>query len=573
MKNKRSLESLIENGTIPELRELAKEKGCSLQGLKRRPEIQEKLRKFCIPEKSYPTVVQTKIFVGEPARGDTADGSGPRLACLPLSADEFLFMWEGGFICHPAVMSEMARETGVELEVRAYHASHELAWDIVAQLPGKVRLHLSDTPDKLTVDWATSFGSLVRIEVESLEFKDELIRRIQQTHQRFDAELVIQVGSFLSDQPSEVQHDPTWSVLESIGFRRTKRIDSMIGAIAVSSYVERLMLVKGKLNSSITVLGWLGSAIFETDIWKVRLEKESGSGNVEGLKCFAADAKDSMNLESEWQFDIRDELSAWRNGEDDFPVLWSRFASGLSQKVGEAIATDMRRGLIRDVMLEYSRCLTPWMIYVLLLWKHKGIRNRSSNASQSLLHTVVEFVDEGIVSGQDAVVIAAYHGWHLGYQLCMASPVDWVAVYGGQSHWWSLRLPPKALKAISSTLIEKGEFPSERPSPDIVHLTGGLTLVLDIRGVARIEDTYVAELRRISKTKSSGWDGFHTLLLWMPNALKSLKDRQQEVNSSLNENEIDELLREVASELESDDAGGSKRRLIKMLLDGWNSSS
>lgn len=555
---------------MKELQELAKQKGCSLKGARRKLEIQERLLEFCFPKLHAPTEVQTELFSEERTSGNTANMSKPNLVCLPLLTDEFLFMWEGGLICHPAVMSEMARETGVELEARIYHSTPELAWEKVAQIPGEVRLYLSNAPQRLTVDLAASFQSLVRIEVDSLGFKEELIRRIKQTHQRLDNELNIQVGSSLSTEPLKVQTDSTWSVLESEGFIRMKRMDSIIGAIAVSSYVERLMLVEGKLNTSIMDLGWLGSAVFQTDIWRTRLEKESG--NVEKLRSFADAAIAHSELECEWQLDIRDELSAWRNGEDDFPLLWSKFAHALPKEVSEAIAKDMRRGLIRDVMLGYSGHLTPWLIYVLLLWKHKGIRNRSSNASQSLLHTLIDFSGEGVVSGQDAVIIAAHHGWHMGYQLCMASPVDWTSVYGGPSHWWSLKLSSKALARISSALINKKELIAEKESPNRLSLNGGLILAIHETGVVRRKDSDIEELVRVCKTESKGWNGVLALLPSLLHALKSLRESDQKGNLSLGVKEIDELTSAVASELESDDKHCSKRRLVKMILAGWRST-
>jgi hypothetical protein len=572
MENQEDLKRRIKDGRISQLKELADEIGCSLNGAKKREDMRKRLWEFSFPGTPFPTSTQPMLFSEEHAPAKTHGSDARKLVCLPLIVDEFLFMWEGGFICHPAVMSEMARETGVELEARAYHDSQELPWDIVAQIPGEVRLYVSDAPEKLTVDWAASFRLLVRIEVDSLESKEELIRRIQQTHQRLDAELQIQVGNVSSTDLSKVQPNLKWSVLESKGFIRMKRIDSMIGAIAVSSYVERLMLVQRKLNSSIRDLGWLGSAIFQTEIWKKRLMQESDNANVEGLRGFAENANNYLNFKYEWQFDIRDTLSAWRLGEDDFPALWSRFALELPEEIRASIERDMRRGLIRDVMINYANNLTPWLIYIALLWKHKGIRNRSSNASQSLLHTLIDFAADGIVSGQNAVTIAAYHGWHVGYQLCTASPVDWAGVYGGASNWWSLKLSSNALAAISSALIQDCELSHKNRSQECVPLSGGFSLVFHSNGVARIEDTDVTELYRICQTESTGRKKFHALLPGLLGGLKSLPGRPREGSAFLGQNELEIFIRDVAAEMESDDEHGSKRLLVKVLLAGWNST-
>lgn len=560
--------------TVKEMRILAKEKGCPLNGLSKKADIQKKLLEFLQPETaSVPISAQTKLFSVESTPCETPLRTTSKLACLPLLVDEFLFMWEGGFICHPAVMSEIAMETGAELEARAYHARQELAWNIVAQIPGEVRLFVSDAPEKLTVDWAASFASLVRIEVDSLGFKEELIRRIQQTHQRLDAELPIQVGNVSSVEPPEVQSQSTWSVHESTGFTRMKRIDSMIGAIAVSGYVERLMLVKRKLNSSISDLGWMGSAIFQTDMWKKRLEKETDKGTMDGLRRFAENANDYLKVQDEWQFDIRDTLSVWRNGEDDFPALWSRYTLELPEEIRVSIEKDMRRGLIRDVMIDHANDLTPWLMYIALLWKHKGIRNRSSNASQSLLHTLIDFADEGIVSGQEAVTIAAYHGWHMGYQLCTASPVDWTSVFGGTSDWWSLRLSSKSLAAISSALIKNSELSLKSQPQVYLALRGGLSLVFDANDVARIHDADIAEFNRMCQTESSSMQEIHALLPGLLGALKSLTGKQRDERALLGPKELEKFMRDMASELESDDEYGSKRRLVKMILAGWHSTN
>ncbi|MDC3198279.1 SAP domain-containing protein [bacterium] len=571
MEDQKDVIMRIEDMTVKELRILAKQKGCPLNGLSLKAEIQEKLLEFLQTETaSVPSSAQIKLFSEESTPCETPLRTTSKLACLPLLVDEFLYMWEGGFICHPAVMSEMARETGVELETRAYHASPELLWDIVAQIPGDVRLHLDEPSSMLTSGWAASFQSLVRIEVDTSERKEELIRLIKQTHQRFDSELFIEVGSVPSSDPLVVESDAEWTVLKSNGFNRMKKIDSAIGAIAVSSYVERLMLVQRRLNSSIPQLGWLGSAIFETDIWRQRLTKEFDTGSVEHLRFFAEGAKNCINLECEWKFDIRDELSAWRNGEDNFPALWSRFALDLSEEVRNAIEKDMCRGLIRDVMIEHGGHLTPWLIYILLLWKHKGIRNRSSNASQSLLHTLIDFVDGDIVNGQTAVTIGAYHGWHMGYQLCMASPVNWTRVYGGNSYWWSLKLSSKALAPIASALINQSEFRSENQGQWRIPLSGECSLVLQANGVVRMVDVDISELRHICQTESSDLAGIRAFLPLLPGALESMTKNG---GYSLGEKKLEELIRDVASALKSDDERGSKRRFVKMLLAGWRNTN
>ena len=573
MENQKDLRRLIADWKKDDLVQFAKRQRCSLKGCRNNEERRNKLLEFLGLAQSEQLPTQGNLFVEEPLSSKVPPSKDTKLVCLPLIVDEFLFMWEGGIMCHPAVMSEMAMETGVELQARAYHASQELAWDIVAQIPGEVRLFVSDAPEKLTVDWAASFESLVRIEVDSLGFKEELIRRIQQTHQRLDAELPIQVGNVSSVEPSEVQSQSNWRVRESKGFTRMKRIDSMIGAIAVSGYVERLMLVQGKLNSSISDLGWLGSAIFQTDMWKKRLEKETDKGTVEGLRSFAENANDYLNVQDEWQFDIRDTLSVWRNGEDDFPALWSRYTSEVPEEIRVSIEKDMRRGLIRDVMIDHANNLTPWLMYIALLWKHKGIRNRSSNASQSLMHTLIAFADEGIVSGQKAVMIAAYHGWHMGYQLCTASPVDWTSMFGGTSDWWSLRLSSKSLAAISSALIKNSELSLKSQPQGYLALRGGLSLVLDANGVARIQDADITEFNRMCQTESSSVQEIHALLPGLLGALKSLTGKQRDERALLGPKELEKFMRDMASELESDDEYGSKRRLVKLILAGWHSTN
>ena len=210
MENQKDLRRLIADWKKDDLVQFAKRQRCSLKGCRNNEERRNKLLEFLGLAQSEQLPTQGNLFVEEPLSSKVPPSKDTKLVCLPLIVDEFLFMWEGGIMCHPAVMSEMAMETGVELQARAYHASQELAWDIVAQIPGEVRLFVSDAPEKLTVDWAASFESLVRIEVDSLGFKEELIRRIQQTHQRLDAELPIQVGNVSSVEPSEVQSQSNW---------------------------------------------------------------------------------------------------------------------------------------------------------------------------------------------------------------------------------------------------------------------------------------------------------------------------------------------------------------------------
>ena len=573
MVNKKDFRRRIQCGTKEKLLQLAQQLGCSLDACRTNQTKRNKLLDCLDLAQSEQSHTQGDLFVEEPLSSNIPPSKEAKLVCLPLIVDEFLFMWEGGFMCHPAVMSEIAMETGVELEARAYHASQELAWDIVAQIPGEVRLFVSDAPEKLTVDWAASFESLVRIEVDSLGSKEELIRRIQQTHQRLDTELPIQVGNVSSVEPPEVQSQSIWSVRESRGFTRMKRIDSMIGAIAVSGYVERLMLVQGNLKSSISDLGWMGSAIFQTDIWKKRLEREIDKGTLDGLRSFAENANDYLNFKDEWQFDIRDTLSDWRNGEDEFPALWSRYTPELPEEIRVSIEKDMRRGLIRDVMKDHANDLTPWLMYIALLWKHKAIRNRSSNASQSLLHTLIDFADEGIVSGQKAVMIAAYHGWHMGYQLCTASPVDWTAKHGGSSDWWSLKLSSKSLAAISSALIKHSKLSLKSQPQRYIALRGGSSLALHTNGVVRIEDADITEFNRMCQAESSIRQEIHALLPGLLGALKSLTGKERDERAVLGPKELEKFMRDMASELESDDEYGSKRRLVKMILAGWYSTN
>ena len=102
---------------------------------------------------------------------------------------------------------------------------------------------------------------------------------------------------------------------------------------------------------------------------------------------------------------------------------------------------------------------------------------------------------------------------------------------------------------------------------------GGLSLVLHTNGVVRIQDADITEFNRMCQTESPIRQEIHTFLPVLLGALKSLTGKQRDEIALLGPKELEEFMRDMASELKSDNEHGSKRRLVKMILACWHSTN
>lgn len=535
----------------------------------KREEKREEL-KFLLGKKTNESDSQRQLF--------ESDGVGPEQmhppatgeVCLPLSLDEFLFMWEGGFLCHPAILVAMLRESASEIADSRFRGHPDLEWEQLRQVPLDVRVFISDDSESLTEDWRMPFSAVNRVEVVAEEVS-ELRRKLNQTHQGFRDDFPI-VASTASLSGIDWPMKREWVIRESPAFVDAKRLDSTLGAIAVAGYVERILLVEGHIQVAVDDVGWMGAALLNFPVWSGREENRStANGKVAAAFAEFVDyIRDDVGRGQSGVLDVRDRLSAWSHGEDDFPGLWVEVSSSISEEVSSAIAKRMRRGFVKEALEEYREVLSPWMKYVLLLWRHKGVRNRSSNARQSLMHSLFDFVNVGLIGGSEGVLIAGYHGWHIGYMLCVAPPNSgFIEKYGGPENWWKLRLPTNTLFGVSKRLL--GEQFNEPPEHHVKShaLKYPHSLEYDGSGLVRLGDVDV------NAFKQHVQDGAHGILFIRRFKQMLRFDKEMERGWKDSGGEKDDILNEISAvqtELLRDDDSGTGRELLRSIT-RWLSTS
>lgn len=558
---------------VKDLDQLADEWGhkWSSEGLKREEKREELSR--LLGKQTNEEDVQGRLFE-TPATGQRQ--SNPPLSgevCLPLSRDEFLFMWEGGFLCHPAILVAMLRETASEIADSRYQGHPILDWEQLRQVPLDVRVFLNDESDSLTKDWRMPFSSVNRVEVAAEEVH-ELQLKLRQTHQGFKDEFAI-VASSSSLSGMEWPVKKEWDIQGSPEFAHAKKIDSTMGAIAVAGYVERVLLVQQKFQVTVDEVGWLGAAVLNYPAWSVREGNKSAGGDMaEAFYELVKYVRDDVGLGQGVTPDVRNRLSEWSNGVDDFPGLWVEVSSSMPDEVSNAIATGMRRGLLKDVLHVHREVLSPWMKYVLLLWKHKGVRNRSSNARQSLLHSLFAFVNEELIKGDEAVLIAGYHGWHIGYMLCVSPPDSGhIEKYGGPEHWWKLRWPSDTLFKVSKRLLDSSIQEAPKHEERSIALKYPQVLNYNGNGMVFLGDFDVNALRQIA-------DGDEKNCTRAIQFLRRFREMLRSINEMDNPSEDigyekadwSKEVRAIQDELLQNDSNGVGRDLLKGVTRWWNYS-
>ena len=426
---------------------------------------------------------------------------------VPLSFGEIIFMWELGFVCHPVVLKELLEDVGGITITGPLMEAPSCDWSALRAIQSDARLYFSTQSSRFSRDWIVPWDE-VRIVVKDETGLTELLRQLSMTHQRFDQRWIFEaeVVDFSQEEvPTSPQAENFIESFPSEAKVDHSNLDAALGALAMLRHFERYLLVNSREFHSTTLHGgWLGAAILDSEPWRRRMDsKPAKNGDDPYCAWLQEVSKNVLKCISEHRrvnWDFRDDLRAIEDSEKTLQSLLSFLAKEITPVVeNELIALIKRRRFNDALCLPEVKSLDSIAKYALLLCKHRQIRVRSSNARQSLYNDVFELLDRKILSQFEAKKIMFYHGWNVGYQLCVANPsASLIDQFGADESWWSIKMPIPISSDLLRGLLGKGQKAESRyHSNALMPEWDFQACEADGYGVVRSTNPYEKELRQI----------------------------------------------------------------------------
>jgi hypothetical protein len=351
---------------------------------------------------------------------------------LPTSVNEFTHFWERGYLCHPAVLMELVKQSHGSYDAcsifqfecidlgEVYHVNFELLLEFESE-KGEDAI--------VTANWICPFKLVKRVIVNNIDERNKIIRFLNATSRGISKNLEITVESFDSIYNknqnsnltiSENANKPSGDIIEQF-----KKLDSYLGAIAMSSFIERKTFVnRGQSDEGISFFGYLAGDVLKQEI---EIVEKKGKEDVFGYikKRIREDihlldiptSSDNSIQYCHKMFDLlknrKDELileSALAHNESNS----GRFPEKSLVEIKLCAAKRRWRDAIQQIP---SNPRDPFLIFSLIKGNFVNLDVPASADRQSFMLTLDKYVSEGLIT-QDEMVLQGYLlGLYISYPL------------------------------------------------------------------------------------------------------------------------------------------------------------
>jgi len=352
---------------------------------------------------------------------------------LPTTITELIYFWDRGYICHPAVLFELLKKKYGNYEPCSISRFENINLTEVYNVKFELLIEFESQNASSTVvsgNWITPCNSIKRLVVKDSDTKDSIIRFFHASYTGFTSELDINVENIDSIYDTTKDSNLAFSEIKGISddiIESFKRLDSCLGGIALSSFIERKLLLNNEhIFDELHLYGYMGQSILNIDSpkyeskpsWKVldfivdRIRQELKGG------------KPSLNDDEAFAYSLR-VLEFIRNG--DIPLIkecaldYNENKCGKSQKSAfDAFITHLKKREITDAIQKIpltSKARDPFLIFAAMAGSFINLGVPASNDKQSFLIAIDRFYHDGIINPEEMVISGYLLGSFLSYSL------------------------------------------------------------------------------------------------------------------------------------------------------------
>ena len=359
---------------------------------------------------------------------------------LPILFNELIFFWERGYICHPKILNTLVKRTHPDYETCQIVDFEQI--ELTSRYPVKFEVLLEfagyneSVNSVITSNWITPFLSVKNIFIDNKEDKDILIRLLRATNKGFnDKDYRIEVNNFNELYINGVEKELKGQaiIIEESDLLEFMKLDSIIGGIAVSAFIEKSILLKGHtFFKKTSIYGTIGARLLDVgttlDLTKITILNYVI--NALGAKYGISDDTDQFSY-IKHIFDLilkRDNEGLEKLVFDHQRKESSRIAPATLKLVQSHLNKSAIINVINEIPKEQR---DPFLIFIAFINQYPNIGVPASNDRQSFLFAVKDLFSKGDINAQESIIICYCLGAYLGYPMCwnpvlQEEKIEWV---------------------------------------------------------------------------------------------------------------------------------------------------
>lgn len=340
-----------------------------------------------------------------------------KAARISVTIDELIEYWQRGYICHPAIIKAASKNS--------YYESSKLASlpeiDLYNAYDPNCEIHLSLQLSDKKVD---KFGlsDIVPITcIKSIDVNDNdrslmvmnVLRNTSRGYSSNDQEVRINPiqGSSVVVLEKEL-------FVDHVTLSKFNKLNSLLGGISVSSYLEKIYLAKGKYyTTSMDRNGTFYSGLINNDR-KEHDGKKLLNFIIEKVKGHLITCQPSS---SSYFFDVIQAISSQDDKELERLIIGyhSKDDSKISPfellKIQEALKEQFLREAINRIPKRPSR--DPFFLFYCFLNQFSNTKNPAAADKQSFLFAIDELFEDNTIDDEEAIIISFLLGYYVGYSM------------------------------------------------------------------------------------------------------------------------------------------------------------
>lgn len=375
---------------------------------------------------------------------------------LGVTIDELIQYWQRGYICHPKILDSMMKESSVEHRSSDLTELDEIDLSL-HQGSSSIVLSFDPSPKYKVLKFTTiiPLSRLNEIQVFTVEDQEIVSRSLINTNYGFDSgalSINLVEKPRVQENSSKIKSYRINSGNEEQVINDLKFIDSWIGGIAISGFLERSQFLDGEhFKTNISRSGIFYEGIFGDKSIAEQNDKRLVDFIIEKSKL---KIKGINNGQYEYLNELFDDFRDQNDSKIETKVLENlRFRT---PENFETIMNALEENMVRKAIdLAPKRPLRdPFFLFYALLNQFSNTKVGASSDRQSFLFAIQEFYSDGSISQEELLVLAFFLGHYIGYSRC------WEPVERASSSEWredqeyrKLLLTHNRIEELLSTLL------------------------------------------------------------------------------------------------------------------------